>query len=52
MGKVLSAQELIISCLKDVCYNLHATFGGCTAMMHTYILVFDSVCLADKKINA
>lgn len=52
MGKVLRAQELNISCLKTVCYNLNATVSGCTAMVHIYIIVFDSVCLADKKINA
>lgn len=52
MGKVLRAQELITSCLKAVCYNLNAAVSGCTAMVHIYIIVFDSVCLADKKINA
>lgn len=44
-------EKLIISHLGAACYNLHATFNGRTAMIHIYIVVFNSIHLADKKIN-
>lgn len=43
-----STEKLIISYLKAASYSLHTMF---TVMMYIYIVVFNRVCLADKKIN-